>query len=90
MSMRMGMPVEEAGRAAIQDLASLVDPYFGRVSLIAMDAQGHHAAFSNAPDTTYVYMTDGMDTWVEAPRLFVPAGHPRSDPPAPPGRAVPA
>ncbi len=32
------------------------------VNFIAVDARGNHAAFSNAPDTTYVYMTDAMDS----------------------------
>ena len=73
MYMRMGMSVTAAGTAATQDLEYLVDPYFGRVSIIAMDATGNHAAFSNAPDTTYVYMTDTMDDYIEAPRIYVPA-----------------
>jgi beta-aspartyl-peptidase (threonine type) len=74
MYMQMGKSVGEAGRQATQDLAHLVDPYFGRVSLIAVDARGKHAAFSNAPDTTYVYLGEGMDTFVEAPRIHVPMG----------------
>ena len=74
MYLKMGMGLIEAGTEAIQDLASLVDPYFGRVSIVAMDAQGNHAAFSNAPDTTYVYLTDTMDTVVEVPRIHVAGG----------------
>lgn len=74
MYLKMGMTLAEAGAAATRDLAYLVDPYFGRVSLIAMDAQGNHAAFSNAPDTTYVYLTDSMDTYAEVPRIYVPTG----------------
>lgn len=74
MYLKMGMMLAEAGAAATKDLAYLVDPYFGRVSVIAMDAQGNHAAFSNAPDTTYVYLTDAMDTYAEAPRIYVPTG----------------
>ena len=74
MYLKMGMSVTDAGTTAINDLAYLVDPYFGRVSIIATDAQGNHAAFSNAPDTTYVYMTEDMDTYVEAPRTHVPTG----------------
>jgi beta-aspartyl-peptidase (threonine type) len=74
MYMKMGMSVSEAGTQATQDLAYLVDPYFGRVSIIAVDARGNHAAFSNAPDTTYVYMTEGMETCVEAPRIQVSTG----------------
>jgi beta-aspartyl-peptidase (threonine type) len=74
MYLKMGMTLESAGREAITDLGYLVDPYFGRVSLIAMDARGNHAAFSNGPDATYVYMTDEMQTYAEVPRVHVPAG----------------
>ncbi|HSB70583.1 MAG TPA: isoaspartyl peptidase/L-asparaginase, partial [Candidatus Methylomirabilis sp.] len=74
MYLKMGMTLVEAGSAATQDLAYLVDPYFGRVSIIAMDSKGNHTAFSNAPDTTYVYMTDAMDTYTEVPRVYVPTG----------------
>jgi len=74
MHLKMGMSVTDAGTQATKDLAYLVDPYFGRVSVIAVDARGNRAAFSNAPDTTYVYMTDNMDTFVEAPRIHVPTG----------------
>jgi L-asparaginase / beta-aspartyl-peptidase len=72
MYMKMGMSVGEAGTQATKDLAYLVDPYFGRVSIVAVDARGNHAAFSNAPDTTYVYMTEAMDAYTEAPRIHVP------------------
>ncbi len=79
MYLKMGMTITEAGSQATKDLAYLVDPYFGRVSIIAVDARGNHAAFSNAPDTTYVYMTEHMDTFVEAPRIHVSTGeHGRS------------
>jgi isoaspartyl peptidase/L-asparaginase-like protein (Ntn-hydrolase superfamily) len=74
MYLKMGKTLAEAGAAATQDLAYLVDPYFGRVSIIAMDARGNHAAFSNAPDTTYVYLTDAMDTYAEVSRIYVPTG----------------
>ena len=72
--LKMGMTLEAAGREAVADLAYLVDPYFGRVSLIAMDARGNHAGFSNAPDQTYLYLTDDMTACVEAPRIYVETG----------------
>jgi beta-aspartyl-peptidase (threonine type) len=72
--LKMGMRLEAAGREAVADLAYLVDPYFGRVSLIAMDAQGNHAGFSNGPDQTYLYLTDDMTACVEEPRIFVETG----------------
>jgi beta-aspartyl-peptidase (threonine type) len=71
--LKMGMGLAEAGSQATQDLTYLVDPYFGQVSIVAVDARGSHAAFSNAPNTTYVYMTDAMDTHIEAPRIHVAA-----------------
>lgn len=74
MYLKMGMTVTNAGTQATKDLAYLVDPYFGRVSIIAVDARGNHAAFSNAPDTTYVYMTDTMEACIEAPRTYVSIG----------------
>ncbi len=76
-SLKMGMDLAAAGRKAIEDLGYLVDPYFGRVSLIAMDAQGNHAGFSNAPDVTYVYMTDAMRTYAEVSRMHVATGEGR-------------
>ena len=72
--LKMGMTLEAAGREAVADLAYLVDPYFGRVSLIAMDARGNHAGFSNAPDQTYLYLTDDLTACVEAPRIHVETG----------------
>lgn len=72
--LKMGMELEAAGREAIADLGYLVDPYFGRVSLIAMDARGNHTGFSNAPDATYVYMTQDMGTYAEIPRVHVATG----------------
>jgi beta-aspartyl-peptidase (threonine type) len=71
--LKMGMSLADAGSQATQDLTYLVDPYFGQVSIVAVDARGSHAAFSNAPNTTYVYMTDAMDTHIEAPRIHVAA-----------------
>jgi beta-aspartyl-peptidase (threonine type) len=70
--LRMGRCLEEAGRAALEDLGHLVDPYAGRVSLVTVDARGRHAGFSTAPEATYIYMTDAMDTHAEVPRIHVP------------------
>lgn len=72
MYMKMGLGLKDAGTRAIRDLEHLVDPYFGRVSIVAMNHEGEHMAFSNAADTTYVYMDDTMQQYVEAPRLYVP------------------
>jgi len=72
--MRMGMSIVDAGTEATRDLAYLVDPYFGGVNTIAMDPKGNHGAFSNTKGTFYVYMTDMMDDYIEAPRVFVDTG----------------
>jgi beta-aspartyl-peptidase (threonine type) len=72
MYMRMGMALLDAGQRAIKDLEYLVDPYFGRVSIIAVDGHGNHGGFSNAPDATYVYMAEGMDACAEVPRIHAP------------------
>jgi beta-aspartyl-peptidase (threonine type) len=77
--LKLGRSLEEAGQAALEDLGYLVDPYAGRVSLVAVDARGRHAAFSTAPDATYIYMTDAMDTYAEAPRIHVPVPVRRGD-----------
>lgn len=77
MYLKMGMGLEAAGREAIADLGYLVDPYFGRVSLLAMDARGNHAGFSSAPEVTYIYMTDDMSAYAEAPRMHVAIGEGR-------------
>jgi beta-aspartyl-peptidase (threonine type) len=72
--LKMGMSFDAACREAVQDLGYLVDPYFGRVSLIAMDAHGSHGGYSNGSDQTYVYMTDTMESSIEVPRVFVDTG----------------
>jgi L-asparaginase / beta-aspartyl-peptidase len=77
MYLKTGMGLEAAGREAIADLGYLVDPYFGRVSLLAMDARGNHAGFSSAPEVTYIYMTDDMSAYAEAPRMHVAIGEGR-------------
>jgi beta-aspartyl-peptidase (threonine type) len=74
MYLKAGMTLEDAGRAAMADLAYLVDPYFGRVSLITVDSRGNHAGFSNAPDTSYIYMTEEMPTYAVVPRVHVATG----------------
>jgi beta-aspartyl-peptidase (threonine type) len=72
MYMKMGLSLEEAGRRAMQDLNDLGGRYLSDMSLIAMDAAGHHAAFTNLEDKTYVALTDAMDAPRELPRVHVP------------------
>src|SRR5215211_5949240 len=68
--LKNGMSLEAALTEAMRDLWALDDPYYGGMNIVALDAQGNHAAVSNVQNT-YVYMTDAMDRYVEAPRLTV-------------------
>lgn len=69
--MKMGISLEQALTEAMKDLWSLEDPFYGRMNIVAIDAAGNPAAAAN-DQTTYVYMTDEMDTFTEAPRLHIP------------------
>ena len=68
-----------AGRGAYYDPAGALrdmvqNHLFQLLCLIAMDARGNHAGFSNAPDQTYLYLTDDLTACVEAPRIHVETG----------------
>ncbi len=69
--LRFGQPLEEALTTAMIDLRSLDDPYASEMNIIALDPTGHHAAASTSAGKTYIYMTAGMEEFVEAPRLLV-------------------
>lgn len=68
--MKTGMSLEEAGREAFRDLDRLVDPFAGSMNAIALAPDGTHAAFSNVPEATYVYMTPDLAEPVELPRTY--------------------
>jgi beta-aspartyl-peptidase (threonine type) len=70
--LKQGMSLEAAGQEAVRDLGALDDPYYGRVSIVAVDARGRHAAFSNEPGATYLALTPEMAEEAELPRLHVP------------------
>ncbi len=69
--LKMGLSLEEAGRQAMEDLHDLAAPYQGAMSIVALDKDGHHTAFSNREDRTYVYVTGEMDEPEELPRVLV-------------------
>ena len=69
--LKSGMSLEEALGEAMRDLWPLEDPYYGSMSILALDAQGNPAAAANR-EASYVYMTDEMDTFIEAPRTVIP------------------
>ena len=73
-ALAVGATLAEAGRAALHDVASLdtggLPP---TMSLVALAADGSHAAFSNEPAKRYVFWEDGMASFDEADREQVVA-----------------
>jgi beta-aspartyl-peptidase (threonine type) len=70
--LRMGLPLDEAGRQAMSDLNDLGGRYRSQMHLVALDQHGHHAGFSTEPDKTYLVMTDTMREPQEVVRTQVP------------------
>lgn len=68
--MKAGMSLDESLAEAMRDLRTLEDPYYGGMNIVALDARGTPAAAANV-EASYVYMTDEMDTYVEAPRTVI-------------------
>lgn len=66
-----GYPLEEACREAFRDLAPILRGTPNVMSLVAIDRHGNHCAMTTAEERTYVYQTDGMDHFVELPRIVV-------------------
>jgi len=69
--MKMGKTIEEAGDMAMLDLDELGGRYLSRMNIIALDRSGKPAAFTNAEDATYIYMTGEMDEPIQKPRTYV-------------------
>ncbi len=70
MFMRFGMSLPEALEQAMVDLRHLRTP--GDMNIVAVDAEGRPGAVSSVRGKTYIYLTEDMDRYVEAERLFVP------------------
>lgn len=70
--LKQGLPVEEAGRQAMQDLNDLGGNYLSVMNCVVLDSQGRHAGFSNVEGRTYTYITADMNEPEEVPRLTVP------------------
>jgi hypothetical protein len=70
--MRSGMPLDEALRAAAEDLHRLPDEFRSEVNIIAVDRGGRHSAVSTAPGKTYIAMAGDDKDIVEFERRFVP------------------
>ncbi len=72
--MKMGMRAETAIVEAMRELNDLDDEYFGSMAIVAIDTDGHPAAIANHPDSTFVYQTTAMDSFIEQPRMtLIPA-----------------
>ena len=69
--MKMGLPVEEAGRWAMEDLRQLGGPYAGIMNLIAIDHKGNHAGFASTPGRQYIAQTPEMDQPQEIERTVI-------------------
>ena len=70
--MRFGMPLDEALRTAMTDLAQLDDPYASEMNIVALDRDGQPGAASTVAGKTYVVMTEDMSSPEERPRIHVP------------------
>ncbi len=70
--LKQGMALADALAEAMRDLWPLegADPFYGGMNIVALDTDGNPAAASNE-ETTYIYMTDEMESHVEAPRLTI-------------------
>jgi beta-aspartyl-peptidase (threonine type) len=71
LAMKYGRSLAEALTEALHDLNGLDDPYFGQVSIIAVDRTGRPGAASNRPDATFILQTPEQAEPIEAPRQFV-------------------
>ncbi len=71
MYLKMGLPLAEAGRRAMEELNCLGGRYLSDMSLVALDANGNHAGLTNVPGKTYLVMTAEMDEPAELPRTFI-------------------
>lgn len=68
---KMGLPLWNACREAIKDLYDLQDEYASQMNVIALDAHGNHAGFSNHRGTTYLFQRADMQEPERRPRTFV-------------------
>ncbi len=72
MSMRLGMPLEDALEQALRDLQHL--DTVGEMNVVGLDRDGRPGGVSNLPGHTYLYMTEDMDEYVEARCIHVAVG----------------
>ncbi len=70
--MKMGLPLEEAGARAMNDLNDLDGRFLSVMNIIALDKDGRPAGFTSSPGRTYIYQTADMTQPVETARTYVP------------------
>jgi beta-aspartyl-peptidase (threonine type) len=71
-AMAGGADAAEACRVALADIAGLCPPEAAWMNVVALGADGSHAAGSLRADTTYALWQDGMAGGELVPRLHVP------------------
>jgi beta-aspartyl-peptidase (threonine type) len=69
-----GVDVGEAVRLALEDAASLEDPYATGLNVLAMDPQGRHAGASTRAGASYVWLRQGMAEPETRARVLVSSG----------------
>jgi beta-aspartyl-peptidase (threonine type) len=69
--MKMGLSLDEAGRRAMEDLNDLGGRFLAGMNFIAVDADGHHTAFSSYKNATYLYYGAEMTAPSVLPRVHV-------------------
>lgn len=70
--LKMGLPLTQAGRQAMEDLNDLGGRYRSQMHIVAIDPHGRHAGFSTEPHKTYLYMTAEMQGPEEITRTCIP------------------
>lgn len=70
--LKAGYTLEAACQEAFRDLAPIMRGTPNAMSLVAIDRHGNHTAFSTSEARTYVYRTDGMQSYGELPRVVIP------------------
>lgn len=59
--LRAGLPIEEAGQIAMEDLRDLGGDFVGGMNLIALDKNGDHIGMTSRAGSTYIFQHADMD-----------------------------
>lgn len=69
--LKLGYSLEEACQEAFRDLAPIMRGTVNAMSTVALDRNGNHYALTTTEDRTYVYQSDGMNSYAELPRTVI-------------------